>query len=108
MSRYIFNLVSKSKISIFVFVIYIVFALMSSCLSFVQPYLTGLFIDVLISTKEAAEVISFSVLVALLGIISAVINYLVGTFAIKLCGKYSFELLYTSYRTKSVCSLTGI
>lgn len=95
MSRYIFNLVSKSKISIFVFVIYIVFALMSSCLSFVQPYLTGLFIDVLISTKEAAEVISFSVLVALLGIISAVINYLVGTFAIKLCGKYSFELLYT-------------
>ncbi|MFU9975373.1 ABC transporter transmembrane domain-containing protein, partial [Fannyhessea vaginae] len=95
MSRYIFNLVSKSKISIFVFVIYIVFALMSSCLSFVQPYLTGLFIDVLISTKKTAEIISFSVLVALLGIISAVINYLVGTFAIKLCGKYSFELLYT-------------
>lgn len=52
MSRYIFNLVSKSKISIFVFVIYIVFALMSSCLSFVQPYLTGLFIDVLISAKK--------------------------------------------------------
>lgn len=45
--------------------------------------------------KKTAEVISFSVIVALLGIISAVINYLVGTFAIKLCGKYSFELLYT-------------
>lgn len=94
MNRYIMKLVSNNKASILLFIIYISLALVSSCLSFIQPYFNGLFIDVLISAKGVTEVIHFALFVALLGICAAVINYLVGTFAVKLCGRYSFELLY--------------
>ena len=72
MNRYIMKLVSNNKASILLFIIYISLALVSSCLSFIQPYFNGLFIDVLISAKGVTEVIHFALFVAGAGVVAGV------------------------------------
>lgn len=61
--------------------------------SYLSPYLNGLFVDFLILNQSQEEAICFALLVATIGIISALLSYSAGTLSVNVASRVSFSIL---------------
>lgn len=62
-------------------------------LAYIAPYLNGQFLDFLLSNRSERDAVLFALLVASLGVISALFSYYAGTLSIRITSKLSFGLL---------------
>jgi len=68
--------------------------LLSFFVSLISPYLNGVFLDFLTYNYVIEEVLKFSILIAFIGVLGAVISYFANMTTTKILTKTTFSLLY--------------
>ena len=73
--------------------ILIVILLITFIITSISPYLTGLFVDFLISNKNRQLVVYLSILIMVIGIMGILLSYLKNIMTVKITSKVSFDML---------------
>lgn len=73
--------------------ILIVILLITFIITSISPYLTGLFVDFLISNKNRQLVVYLSILIMVIGIMEILLSYLKNIMTVKITSKVSFDML---------------
>lgn len=89
MIRYILSKLRKIK-GFFVFVAVTTIGIV---LSYAAPYINGKFLDFLLTNRSEKDAVFFALLVASIGIFSALFSYFAGTLSIRISTRLSFDLL---------------
>lgn len=89
MIRYVLSKLKKTK-GAFAFVAITTIGIV---LSYVAPYMNGKFLDFLLANRNERDAIFFALLVASIGIFSALFSYFAGTLSIRISTRLSFNLL---------------
>ncbi|MDR1405443.1 MAG: ATP-binding cassette domain-containing protein [Candidatus Methanoplasma sp.] len=73
--------------------ILVAFSIISAISSVVVPYLNGMFIDVLITTASADEIVRFAFIIIAIGLFGAFASYICNMSVAKLTSKTSFDMM---------------
>lgn len=89
MLKYVLKQFFKNKKSFILIGIMLITFIITS----ISPYLTGLFVDFLISNKNRQLVIYLSILIMVIGIMGILLSYLKNIMTVKITSKVSFDML---------------
>ena len=89
MLKYVLKQFFKNKKSFILIGIMLITFIITS----ISPYLTGLFVDLLISNKNRQLVIYLSILIMVIGIMGILLSYLKNIMTVKITSKVSFDML---------------
>lgn len=92
MIRYVLSKFIRTK-GAFVFVAITVVGI---ALSYAMPYVNGKFLDFLLGNRSERDAVLFALLVASIGVFSALFTYFAGTLSIRITTRLSFDLLRES------------
>lgn len=87
--RYVLSKLKKTKGAL----VFIAITTIGIVLSYAAPYINGKFLDFLLANRSEKDAVFFALLVASIGIFSALFSYFAGTLSIRISTKLSFNLL---------------
>lgn len=89
MFKYVLKNFFKNKKSFILMGVMLITFLITS----ISPYLTGAFVDFLISNKNRKLVIYLSILIMIIGVMGILLSYLKNIMTVKITSKVSFDML---------------
>ena len=73
--------------------VFIAITVIGIALSYAMPYVNGKFLDFLLGNRSERDAVLFALLVASIGVFSAIFTYFAGTLSIRITSRLSFDLL---------------
>ena len=73
--------------------IFVVITVIGLILSYIAPYLNGKFLDFLLVNRSERDAVIFALVVASIGVLSALFTYCAGTLSIRISTRLSYDLL---------------